>query len=320
MRVLDLFSGIGGFSLGLEAAGMETVAFCEREPFCQAVLRKHWPDIPIHDDITELNGYAYRGSIDVVCGGFPCQPFSVAGKRRGADDDRALWPQMLRVIRESQPTWVIGENVTGIIEMELNTVLSDLESEGYLCQTFVIPACSVDARHRRDRVWVIAHSDSNSQSNGTKHEQKRLVVGDTISSRQSGNDRRWPGQKFENGNAHVADPSGARLQGSERRRAARTEKQPSGHTAQRCKNVADSDSGVGKTFNQERLLGKQSQKESAIRHANGSVQNGAIWESESGIRRTLDGVSNRSHRIKSLGNAVVPQVVAEIGKAIMAQA
>ena len=107
MRVLDLFSGVGGFSLGLEAAGMETVAFCEREPFCQAVLRKHWPDVPIHDDITQLDGKAYRGTVELVCGGFPCQPFSVAGKRRGAEDDRALWPEMLRVIREVQPTWVL---------------------------------------------------------------------------------------------------------------------------------------------------------------------------------------------------------------------
>ena len=180
MRVLDLFSGIGGFSLGLEAAGMETVAFCEREPFCQAVLRKHWPDIAIHDDITELDGYGYRGSIDVVCGGFPCQPFSVAGKRRGADDDRALWPEMLRVIRESQPTWVIGENVTGIIEMELNTVLSDLESEGYLCQTFVIPACAVDARHRRDRVWVIAMADSDSQRCAGSPTQTRWQKGQSV--------------------------------------------------------------------------------------------------------------------------------------------
>ena len=140
MRVLDLFSGIGGFSLGLESVGMETVAFCEQNNVCQKILAQHWPTLPIHSDITELNGYEYRGTVELVCGGFPCQPFSVAGKQLGAEDDRALWPQMLRVIREVAPRWVIGENVSGIISMELDSVLSDLEDSGYSCQTFVIPA------------------------------------------------------------------------------------------------------------------------------------------------------------------------------------
>ena len=158
VRVLDLFSGIGGFSLGLESAGMETVAFCEQNKFCQKILAQHWPTLPIHSDITELNGYEYRGSVELVCGGFPCQPFSVAGKQLGAEDDRALWPEMLRVIREVAPRWVIGENVSGIIPMELDKVLSDLEGEGYTCWTLVLPACAVDAHHRRDRVWVLAHS------------------------------------------------------------------------------------------------------------------------------------------------------------------
>ena len=111
MRVLDLFSGIGGFSLGLERAGMKTIAFCEQDEYCQKVLKKHWPDVPIHNDIRELDGTQYRGAVDVVCGGFPCQPFSQAGKRAGKDDDRDLWPEMFRIIREVQPARVIGENV-----------------------------------------------------------------------------------------------------------------------------------------------------------------------------------------------------------------
>ena len=160
MKVLDLFSGIGGFSLGLEAAGMETVAFCEKDSFCRKVLQQHWPDVPVYEDVRDLDGRAYRGSIDVVCGGFPCQPFSVAGKQRGKGDDRHLWPEMLRVIRESQPRWVIGENVSGFIRMALDDVSSDLENEGYEVRTFVLPACSVDARHRRDRVWVVGHAIS----------------------------------------------------------------------------------------------------------------------------------------------------------------
>ena len=185
--VLDLFSGIGGFSLGLERAGMQTVAFCENDKFCQKVLAKHWPDIPIHENIEELDGRQYRGTVDLVCGGFPCQPFSVAGQQRGAEDDRALWPEMLRVIREVEPAWVIGENVSGIINMELDNVLSDLENSGYSCQTFVIPACAVDAPHRRDRVWIIAsHANLKSKPDGSQHEGQRsgqLDVADTDSKR-----------------------------------------------------------------------------------------------------------------------------------------
>ena len=166
---------------------MQTVAFCENDKFCQKVLAKHWPDIPIHENIEELDGRQYRGTVDLVCGGFPCQPFSVAGQQRGAEDDRALWPEMLRVIREVEPAWVIGENVSGIINMELDNVLSDLENSGYSCQTFVIPACAVDAPHRRDRVWIIAsHANLKSKPDGSQHEGQRsgqLDVADTDSKR-----------------------------------------------------------------------------------------------------------------------------------------
>ena len=173
MRVLDLFSGIGGFSLGLERAGMQTVAFCETDPFCCKVLAKHWPDIPIHNDIRTLDGRQYRGTVELVCGGFPCQPFSVAGKRTGTSDDRSLWPEMFRIIREVQPTWVIGENVPGIISMELDQVLFDLESAGYACQTFDIPACGVDAHHIRHRVWIVAHAHSGGVRIGAERTEER---------------------------------------------------------------------------------------------------------------------------------------------------
>ena len=126
MRVLDLFSGIGGFSLGLEAAGMETVAFCEREPFCQAVLKKHWPDIPCHDDVKTLDGSQYAGRVDVVCGGYPCQPFSIAGKQQGHKDERHLWPEMLRIIQGCKPRWVVAENVAGHIELGFDEVAASL--------------------------------------------------------------------------------------------------------------------------------------------------------------------------------------------------
>ena len=162
MKHLDLFSGIGGFALAASwvwGHKHKVVSFCEQDGFCQKVLAKHWPDTPVNTDIHNLRGDEF-GSVDLVSGGFPCQPYSVAGKQRGSEDDRALWPEMLRVIEEAKPRWVIGENVTGIISMELDKVLSDLESIGYETQAFVIPACAVNAPHRRDRVWILAHSES----------------------------------------------------------------------------------------------------------------------------------------------------------------
>ena len=162
MNVLDLYSGIGGFSLGLERAGMKTVAFCEIEPYPQAVLRKNFPGVPIYDDVRTISAERLAtdgiGRVDLVCGGFPCQPFSNAGKRRGKDDDRFLWPEMLRIVQEFQPTWVIGENVAGFIDMALCDVSFDLEAAGYEVQSLVIPACAVGLPHRRDRVWIMAHN------------------------------------------------------------------------------------------------------------------------------------------------------------------
>jgi len=156
LKLLDLFSGIGGFSLGLErTGGFETVAFCEIDTFCQKVLKKHWPDVPVYDDVRTLD---YDGTVDIISGGYPCQPFSTAGKRKGAEDDRHLWPSMFSLIKKHRPTWVIGENVAGHISMGLDSVLSDLASEDYQCRTFVIPACAINAKHRRDRIWIVAHS------------------------------------------------------------------------------------------------------------------------------------------------------------------
>ena len=171
MKVLDLFSGIGGFSLGLEWAGMSTLAMCEKDPYCRKILAKHWPHLTIHEDIRNLDGNQYADSIDVVCGGFPCQPFSVAGKQRGSDDDRYLWPEMLRVIQESRPRWVIGENVLGFINMALDDVQADLEREHYTVRKFVLPAVAVDAHHRRDRCFIISYrreAQSLAYSNDTR--------------------------------------------------------------------------------------------------------------------------------------------------------
>ena len=161
MRHLDICSGIGGFSLGLERAGFETVAFCENDEDACKVLRKHW-DLPIYSDIKELSNERLQADgitgISILTAGIPCQPYSVAGNQKGSEDDRALWGEAFRLIREIQPTWVIIENVSGFISMELDTVLSDLEDSGYQWGAYVIPACAVNANHQRDRIWVVANT------------------------------------------------------------------------------------------------------------------------------------------------------------------
>lgn len=160
----SLFSGIGGFDLAAEWAGWSNAFTCEIDGFCRKILKYHFPKSVHYEDIRTTNFTEWRGCIDVLSGGFPCQPFSAAGKRKGTMDDRYLWPEMLRVIRQIAPKWVVGENVGGLVTWQgglvLETVCSDLENAGYEVQPFIIPACAVGAPHRRDRVWIIAHSDS----------------------------------------------------------------------------------------------------------------------------------------------------------------
>jgi len=160
---LSLFTGIGGLDIAAERAGFQTIGQCEWADYPTRVLEKHWPDVARWRDIrtlTQESFYDRTGlrTADVISGGFPCQPFSNAGKRRGAEDDRYIWPEMLRVIQELRPTWVVGENVAGIVSMALDTVLSDLEGQGYQTRAFIIPACGVDAPHRRDRVAIVAYT------------------------------------------------------------------------------------------------------------------------------------------------------------------
>ena len=180
LKLLDLFSGIGGFSLGLESTGyFETIAFVEKDKFCQQVLKKNFKDIPIESDVRNVKGETYAA--DIITGGFPCQPFSVAGKRRGTDDDRYLWDETIRIIRECKPRWFIGENVEGIINIQdglvLRQVQDDLEKEGFQVQCLVIPASGIGAWHQRKRVWIIAHSNSNRDRHeikGSNGEEKEI--------------------------------------------------------------------------------------------------------------------------------------------------
>jgi len=184
LKLLDLFSGIGGFSLGLESTGFfETIGFVEKDKFCQKVLKKHWNNINIEEDIRNVKGERYAA--DIITGGFPCQPFSVAGKRKSTADDRYLWDEMLRVIREVKPSWIVAENVEGIVNinegMVLRQVLNDLENEGFQSQCIIIPASGIGAWHQRKRIWIVANSNSNrhvSEIRKGNAEEKGLPVQD----------------------------------------------------------------------------------------------------------------------------------------------
>jgi DNA (cytosine-5)-methyltransferase 1 len=185
VKVLDLFSGIGGFSLGFESTGyFQTTKFVEMDKYCQKILRKNFPGIKIEEDIRNVKGQEYEA--DVITGGFPCQPFSVAGRQKGTSDDRYLWPEMFRLIKEIKPKWVVGENVSGLINLQdgmvLRQVQDDLEGEGFEVQCFIIPASGIGAWHQRKRVWIVAYSERN----GQLASKKRRGIKETISEKQEG--------------------------------------------------------------------------------------------------------------------------------------
>lgn len=169
-------------------AGINTVAFCEIEPYAQKVLKKNFPSVPVFPDICKLERSDIDGSVDIITGGFPCQPFSVAGQKKGTQDDRDLWPQMFRIIKEFKPTWVIGENVANFVNMAFQRTKTDLESEGYEVQPLIIPACGLNAPHKRNRVWIVAYADSKGLSGFQQSHP------DTV---QDGKETRFPIRGFD---------------------------------------------------------------------------------------------------------------------------
>jgi DNA (cytosine-5)-methyltransferase 1 len=285
MNVLDLFSGIGGFSLGLERAGMRTVAFCEIDPYCRRVLRKHWPSVPIYDDIRTLNAGQLPIGIDVICGGFPCQDISVAGKGAGIEGERSgLWSEYARIIGELRPRYVIVENVAALLGRGLDRVLGDLAALGFDAEWHCIPASAVGAPHRRDRVWIVAHAISLSERRGAGW-------GEAVGGR-SRNDTQGPSDNA----VKVADADDKRLEGRLRESLLGC---PGQWTA-----------GEG---------------DPPIPNANGEPADGIAeprsqcgsWLPEPNVGRVAHGVSARVDRLRSLGNSVVPQIPEIIGRAIM---
>jgi DNA (cytosine-5)-methyltransferase 1 len=183
MRHGSLFSGIGGFDLAAEWCGWENVFHCEWNPFGQKVLKHHFPNSISYNDITKTDFTIHRGTIDIISGGFPCQPYSSAGKRLGKEDERHLWPEMLRAIREIQPSWVVGENVRGLTNwnggLVFDEVQTELEAEGYEVLPFLLPACAVNAPHRRDRIWFVAYSDTKQREWKERRFQSEFTNGST---------------------------------------------------------------------------------------------------------------------------------------------
>ena len=348
MKVIDLFSGIGGFSLGLESTGgFETIQFVENNEWCQKVLAKNFPGVPIIGDIKDYEGQ----KADVVTGGFPCQPFSVAGKRKGTEDNRHLWPEMLRVIKASKPRWVIGENVRNLTSIQegmvFEQVCTDLENEGYEVQSFIIPASAVEAPHQRYRVWIVGWKpDSSDECQKQKVQEGKnpkpcgngrtrdVANSDIRESRSTDESESRKEKQFESctnntgqrGNVANSESnqevSELRTTESEHDKgnswvesASSSNRQSVGETEQ---DVADSkkqglegygESSSGK-LDQEHSPTKCSQEQQrGMDHERFSV--------EPSVGRVAHGVSNRVDRLKGLGNAIVPQIAYQIGLAIL---
>jgi len=281
----SLFSGIGGFDLAAEWMGWENVFHCEWNDFGKKLLNHYWPNSISYHDITKTDFSIHRGTIDILTGGFPCQPYSSAGKRLGKEDERHLWPEMLRAIREIQPRWIVGENVLGLVNwnggMVFEEVQADLEAEGYEVQPYVLPAAAVNAPHRRDRVWFVAHAISSSKranefrsirsENGEIERERTQTIHDAF--RSNGIERITTNTKSE---------------GLERQRRKR----------------------IGFTFNNTFKR---------IWNWNSFPTVSPICSRNDGISNRLDSITFskwRNESIKAGGNAIVPQVVYQIFKAI----
>ena len=342
---VDLFSGIGGFALAARWAGIETVAFCEIEPYAQRVLRKNFPGVPIIEDVRNFPADEFQRPW-LITGGYPCQPFSQAGQRRGAEDDRHLWPAMFEIIRSCRPYWVLAENVAGHVSMGLDEVLSDLESEDYAVQPIMVPACAVDAPHRRDRVWIVAFNTDLKHERQIKKVSARCtdssgvcnvadsqsIGGDVLQfktrKRPSNGIERKGNQSGENsqmpGNVAHAESLGHRGRSGQEcgagERIVQQEKQgrdSMGREAQGCgescgKDVPDTNcSGEKPSWNDWGMGRVRKPIEDSGNH------DFERWLPEPDVGRVAHGIPSRVDRLRGLGNAIVPQVAYEIIKAML---
>ncbi|EFE91196.1 C-5 cytosine-specific DNA methylase [Oribacterium sp. oral taxon 078 str. F0262] len=309
MNHLSLFSGIGGLDLAAEWAGIKTVGQCELADYPYSVLEKHWPDVPKWRDIRDLTKesfYERTGlrTVDIISGGFPCQPFSFAGKRRGEKDDRFLWPEMFRIIRELRPDWIVGENVAGIVNMALSDILSALEGEGYRCRAFIIPALAVGAWHERKRVAIIGCREGGvSDAAGLRQQRGACSAGEH---REGGKDREavecsaasdgHDGSGTLRRKWEFPEAEGSCGEGSIDRRGEKKSVKGERRPAESgVDGVAD---GLPHRLDRDFLLNH-------------------YWDLEPEIPRIIGGIPHRADRIKCLGNAVVPQQFYPIFRGIM---
>jgi len=352
LRHVDLCSGIGGFALGFQWAELSRpVLFCDIEPWSRKVLRKHWPDVPIAEDVKELANETDRlvPDCDILTAGYPCQPFSVAGDRRGTKDDRHIWPEIFTIIKRKRPTFCVFENVYGHISMGLDEVLSDLERENYATRPFVIPAVAVDAPHRRDRVWIIARNVGNTQHNGSSSPTLRRKHKEIDERSKEGEKKTKQSKRTsEPRNHEIVENTGHRT--GRHKWVAETGQDPSGewatHTSKASRsgkqsetmadtkglhsNVSQKHSGQGQR--QEPQLGNSSGSDN-VANADSSRQQkqrrakptrtehkapecGSWWKPEPPVGRVAHGISSRVDRLRGLGNAVVPQIAQRIGETI----
>jgi DNA (cytosine-5)-methyltransferase 1 len=315
MRVLSIFSGIGGFDIAAEAVGWEVVGQVEIDPFCQAVLTKHWPHVKRYGDIKTVKGDEF-GQVDLVCGGPPCQPVSLAGRRKGTADNRWLWDDALRIVETAKPRWCLFENPPGILSIEdgvpYESVLSCLEDLGYEVWAFGIPACAVGAPHKRDRVWIVGHAQYDG-FDGSKNGEGRGARGDG----------------YAKGKNKDGEPSGSALSRSSLTNAKcksegdeeheRDEKGTSTRAARSDTDAPNTESGREWSSKQERA----GTRESEATAGNGDWLE--PWpEVAARLCRMDDGLPSglsrprgwRNAALKAYGNAIVPQVAIELMRAI----
>ena len=332
MNHASLFSGIGGFDLAAEWNGWNNVFNCEWEEFPRKVLKHHFPNAKQYEDIKDFNATEYRGRIDVLSGGFPCQPFSVAGKRKGTEDERHLWPEMLRVIGECQPRWVVGENVRGICSWSNGLVLeacySDLENLGYSVQSFIIPACATNAPHRRDRVWIVAHSDNIRTSSR---------LGEVQSKDGEIPERNNDAKPSDTSTRNAPDTDGARVwivahrkdhRPPKTKNLKRTRRERESYNGYEVRTSFDAVSGIGNAPDTDSARARQDNGKRESRQLDQKSENND-WENfptvppvcggDDGLSKKLDGITFskwRRESIKAYGNAIVPQVAHRIFQSI----
>lgn len=339
MKHASLFSGIGGFDIASEWMGWKNVFSCEFDPFCQRVLKHHFPTTIHYGDIRQLDGTKYRGTIDVLTGGFPCQPFSVAGRKRGTEDNRFLWPEMLRVIREIQPTWIVAENVRGIVSIDgglvFERVCSEMEANGYEVQPFCIPACSVGAPHKRERMWFIARSNSSSKrwNNRGDNRERRCIPSDKGATKEG--EQEWKGRQcgIDEIGTNDSNTNNTRLERCKETRDTcsfwkERDKQPRGHS---CCTTPDSRCELW-----EQGCGEGMEASAEIRTASTvscERSNQSNWSKnwreiafatcydgvDDGLSERLHGITISKWRKESLrayGNAIVPQIAYKIFQSI----